>query len=109
MANKLDVTDASFDKDVIQQSMKTPVLVDFWAPWCGPCQMMKPLLEKLADEFKGKFILAKVNVEENQKTAEAYDIMSIPDVKLFKDGSITNEFVGALPEAQLKEWISSNL
>lgn len=105
---KLDVTDKTFDKEVIERSKKTPVVVDFWASWCGPCTMLKPMLEKLADEYKGKFILAKFNVEDNTEKAEEYGIMSIPAVKMFKDGEIVDEFIGVMPESAIKEWIDTN-
>lgn len=106
---KIDVNDENFDENVIEQSNKVPVVVDFWASWCGPCMMLKPLLEKIAEEYKGKFILAKLNVEENQEKAGEYGIMSIPAVKMFKNGEIVDEFVGAMPESSIKEWLDTNL
>lgn len=105
----MDVTDESFDENVIEQSSKVPVVVDFWASWCGPCMMLKPVLEKIAEEYEGKFILAKLNVEENQEKAGEYGVMSIPSVKMFKDGEIVDEFVGAMPESAIKEWLNNNL
>lgn len=109
MAHKIDVTDATFEKEVIQASKKTPVLVDFWASWCGPCVMLKPVLEKLAEQYSGKFILAKVSVEDNQAIAQDFGIMSIPAVKLFKDGEIVDEFIGMMPEAEIRKFLDSNL
>ena len=106
---KIDVNDENFDENVIEQSNNVPVVVDFWASWCGPCMMLKPLLEKIAEEYKGKFILAKLNVEENQEKAGEYGIMSIPAVKMFKNGEIVDEFVGAMPESSIKEWLNTNL
>lgn len=109
MKHEIDVTDDEFDEKVIKQSKSKPVVVDFWAPWCGPCRMLGPVLGKVAEDYKGKFLLAKVNVEENQKISEKYDIMSIPAVKLIKDGKIVDEFVGAMPESAITEWIDNHL
>jgi putative thioredoxin len=106
---EIEVTDASFEKEVIERSKKIPVLVDFWAGWCGPCMMLKPTLEKLSKEFEGKMILAKVDVQENQEKAGDFEVMSIPSVKLFKDGKITDEFVGVQPEEMLRKWLKQKL
>jgi len=105
----MEVNESDFEKEVIERSKKTPVVVDFWASWCGPCVMLKPVLEKVEKEYKGKIVLAKVSVEENQGLAERFGIMSIPAVKLFKNGEIVDEFVGFRGENQIKEWIDGNI
>ncbi len=109
METKIEVNDNSFNEMVIEQSKKVPIVVDFWATWCGPCLMLSPALEKFAEEYQGKFILAKVNVDEARTAAQKYGIMSIPNVKMFKDGKVTDEFIGAIPESQVKEWLDKNL
>jgi len=106
---EIEVNDADFEKEVIKKSEKTPVIVDFWASWCGPCRILTPILEKVVKEFKGKIILAKMNVEDNPEKPEEYDIRSIPNVKLFKNGEVADEFVGAIPESHVREWIKKNL
>ena len=106
---EIEVTDENFQTEVIEKSKTTPVLVDFWATWCGPCMMLKPTLETLAKEFNGKFILAKASTEENQAAASKFGVMSIPAVKLFKNGEVVDEFVGAQPKEKIQEWLNQKL
>ncbi len=106
---EIDVTDETFESEVIEKSKKVPILVDFWAPWCGPCRILGPSLEKIAKESKGKFILAKINVDENQTYAQAFEVMSIPSVKLFKNGIVVDGFIGASPEKVVKDWINERI
>jgi len=105
----LEVTTATFENDVIQKSRTVPVLVHFWAPWCSPCLMLAPILEKVVRELDGKLILAKVNTDSSPELAAQYGVRSIPAVKLFAGGTVAAEFTGALPEPQIREFIQKAL
>jgi putative thioredoxin len=101
----VDVSEADFERIVLEGSRQRPVVVDFWAPWCGPCRTLGPMLEKLAAEKNGEFLLAKVNIDEAQRLAMYFRIESIPAVLAFRDGKVVSEFVGVYPEAQLRAFI----
>lgn len=102
----IDATAATFEAEVLQQSLQQPVLVDFWAAWCGPCKTLGPILEKLAAEYNGAFRLAKVDVDAEPQLAGAFQVRSIPTVFLVKDGQLVDGFPGALPEGQLREFLA---
>lgn len=106
MATK-SVTDASFEVDVIQSN--EPVLVDFWAEWCGPCKMIAPALEELSTELAGKVVIAKINIDDNPEAASKFGVRSIPTMILFKDGQPLATQVGAAPKSHLKNWIETQI
>lgn len=100
-------TDASFETDVLKSSK--PVLLDFWAEWCGPCRMLLPVVEELATEMAGQITVAKMNVDENPATPAKFGVRGIPTLLLFKDGELKQTRVGGLPKADLKKWIEDNI
>ncbi len=101
------ISDASFHDDVIAAS--TPVLVDFWAEWCGPCKQIGPALEEISDELGGKVVIAKLNIDEHPEAAAKYGVRSIPTMILFKDGAPAATKIGAAPKSALKSWIESSI
>ena len=103
----IHVDDSNFEEEVIKSDK--PTLVDFWAPWCGPCRMVSPVLDQLAQEYSGKVKIAKLNVDENPMTASRYNIRSIPSLMLFKDGKIVNTLMGAQPKEELQRHIQALL
>jgi thioredoxin 1 len=105
--NVLEVTDTNFDAEVIKGAI--PVLVDFWAPWCGPCKMVAPVVEALSQEFEGKVKFVKVNTDESPNTAQQFQISGIPSLLLFKDGNVVDQVVGAVPKSQLQNMITRHV
>jgi putative thioredoxin len=104
-----DVTDASFEQDVIERSKQVPVVVDLWAPWCGPCKTLGPIIEKVVADTGGKVELAKVNVDENPQVSRAFQVQSIPAVYALRDGKVVDGFIGAQPEPAVKKFVESLL
>lgn len=108
-AGIIDVTDATFDVQVIKRSYKEPVLVDFWAAWCSPCRQLGPRLERMAEMPDTIWVLAKLDTEHNQHTAAKYQIRSIPAVKMFRNGRVVSEFVGAIPDVAIRQFVNDAL
>ncbi|MGZ3405978.1 MAG: thioredoxin [Polyangia bacterium] len=102
-----NVTDASFENDVLKSTQ--PVLIDFWATWCGPCRAIAPVVEQLAGEYAGKVKVVKVNIDENPKTPTQYDVRSIPTLLMFKDGKVVGQIVGAVPKPKIEELVKKAL
>jgi thioredoxin 1 len=100
---------ADFQQDVIEKSNDKPVVVDFWAPWCGPCRVLGPTIEKLARESMGAWRLVKINVDAHPQLAQTYQVRGIPAVKMFRDGKVVAEFTGALPELEIRRWLDQHL
>ena len=105
--NVAQVSDASFDGDILKSQV--PVLVDFWAPWCGPCRSVAPIVDDLATQYAGKIKVAKVNVDENPNEAAKLGVRGIPSLYIYKDGQVVSNKVGAAPKAALQSWIDSNI
>lgn len=105
--NVIAFTDSNFDRDVLQSEI--PVLVDFWATWCAPCKQIAPVIDALADEYKGKIKVGKVNVDENQATPPKYSVRGIPTIILFKNGSVVDQIVGQVPKSQIEALIAKAL
>ncbi len=101
----MDVTDATFERDVIELSKEKPVVVDLWAPWCGPCRSLSPIIEKVVGETEGKVVLAKINVDDNPAAAQAFRVQGIPAVFAIKEGKVVDSFVGAYPEQAVRDFV----
>ncbi|HNX90305.1 MAG TPA: thioredoxin [Candidatus Omnitrophota bacterium] len=105
---EITVNDGNFDSEVIKES-KLPVLVDFWAEWCGPCRMIAPMIEEIAREYQGKVKVCKINVDEAPKTASELGVMSIPTIAIFKNGKVVNKIVGAVPKQEIVSRINTSI
>ena len=103
----LHITDSSFEEEVLKSAQ--PVMLDFWAEWCGPCKMIAPILDELAGQYKGQLTVAKINIDDNQKTPETYAVRGIPTLILFKDGEVAATRVGAASNSQLEAFIDANI
>ncbi len=105
--NTIQTSDAAFDTDVLKS--EKPVLLDFWAEWCGPCKMIAPLLDEIANEYLDKIVVAKINIDENQNMPQKYAVRSIPTLMIFKDGEVQAQRMGALSKSQLVEFLEANI
>ena len=103
----IDVTDDTFEAEVLDRSTEVPVVVDLWAPWCGPCRTLGPIIEDVVDKTEGKVVLVKVNVDENPRVASTFQVQSIPAVFALKDKTVVDQFIGALPAKAVEEFVSS--
>ena len=103
------INDADFQLNVIDESNNQPVLVDFWAEWCGPCKALGPILENIATEFEGKIAVKKINIDENPSAPANFGIRSIPTIMIFKNGAVADTKIGLISEADLKDWVNSQL
>src|SRR5436190_11938446 len=102
-----DVTDATFEQDVLERSKQVPVVVDLWAPWCGPCRTLGPIIEKVVDATDGKVALVKINVDDNPGASQAFQVQGIPAVYALRDGKVVDGFIGAQPEPMVQKFIDS--
>src|SRR5512147_3143593 len=104
-ANALEAGQADFEVEVVEASRNVPVVIDFWAPWCGPCRALGPILERLADEYQGRFVLVKVDTQQWPELAQAFRVEGIPAVFAIRNGSLVDRFDGAMPEPQVRAWL----
>jgi len=107
--NDIEITPSNFKEKVIEKSKEVPVVVDFWASWCMSCLMLSPMVEKVVEEYNGKIILTKLNIDENQVLKRKFNVVKIPDIKIFKNGKVIDGFTGSISESEIKKWIDKHL